>query len=65
MPENFDLVQKANELRQQAENEPDPEIRAHLTHMADSYAHLARSQAWVREHPASASRLMEVFIGRH
>jgi hypothetical protein len=64
MPESSELIEKAEQLKQQAEHEPDAKIRARLVRMADRYVHLAQSQAWSREHPASAASLAEVFLGR-
>jgi hypothetical protein len=64
MPESSDLIQNAEQLKQQAEHEPDANIRARLLRMADRYIHLAQSQAWSREHPASAASLADVFVGR-
>lgn len=64
MSESSELIQKADALKQQAEHEPDENIRKRLTRMADRYVHLAQSQAWSREHPASAATLAEVFIKR-
>lgn len=64
MPESSDLVRKADELKQQAEHEPDAKIRARLQRMAGHYIHLAQSQAWSREHPASAAALGELFTSR-
>ena len=64
MPDSADLIRKADELKQQAEHEPDRKIRQRLTRMADRYVHLAESQAWSREHPPSAADLADLFVRR-
>lgn len=64
MPDSSDLIHKADELKQQAEHEPDARIRARLMRMADHYIHLAQSQAWSQEHPASAAALADVLVKR-
>jgi hypothetical protein len=64
MSESSDLIRKADELKQQAEHEPDANIRKRLMRMAERYIHLAQSQAWSREHPTSAASLAEVFVKR-
>ena len=64
MPDSSDLIRKADELKHQAEREPEGAIRQCLTRMADSYAHLAHRQAWTREHPPSAAALGELFAKR-
>jgi hypothetical protein len=55
-------MQRADELKRQAEHEPDAHVRDLMTRMADRYVHLAQSQAWSREHPPSAASLAEVFV---
>lgn len=62
MLDSSDLVRKADELKEQAKHEPDAAIRDRLLRMADHYVHLAQSQAWSREHPASAAALADVFV---
>ncbi len=62
MPDSSELVQRAEELRRQAEHEPDAHVRDLMIRMADRYVHLAQSLAWSREHPPSAASLAEVFV---
>ena len=57
-----DLIDRANELRQQADHESDQGIRDRLIRMADTYVHLAESESWAKAHPASAAALGEVFL---
>jgi hypothetical protein len=57
-----DLIHRANELRQQAEQESDQGIRDRLIRMADSYVHLAESENWARANPATAASLADVFV---
>ena len=57
-----EMIQKAEELRRQAEQEEDATIRERLTHMADQYVHLAESKAWSETHPTSAATFTDVFI---
>ncbi|HVX75340.1 MAG TPA: hypothetical protein VHB49_04380 [Bradyrhizobium sp.] len=64
MADRHDFLSQANELRQQAEREPDEAIRARLQRMADHYVHLADSQAWSQAHPADAASLGEIFSKR-
>ena len=64
MSETDEITRKADELKQQAEHEPDTRIRGRLTRMAVRYLRIARSKAWAREHPASPSTLMDVFAKR-
>ena len=63
MTDSSELIQKAEQLRQQAAHEDDAAIRERLLRMADRYVHLAQSQAWSRDHPASAAGLAEVLAG--
>ena len=62
MTDSSELIQKADELKQQAAHEEDATIRARLLRMADRYIHLAQSQKWSQEHPASAAGLAEVLV---
>jgi hypothetical protein len=62
MLDSSELIQKAEELRRQAEHEPDAYVRDLMTRMADRYVHLAQSLASSREHPPSAASLAEVFV---
>jgi hypothetical protein len=62
MSDPSELIQKADELRRQAEHEADAMIRERLTRMADRYAHLAESQAWSESHPTSAAAIADVFV---
>ncbi len=64
MADRHDFLNQANELRQQAEHEPDEVIRARLQRMADHYVHLAGSQTWSEAHPANAASLGELFAKR-
>jgi hypothetical protein len=57
-----DLVDRANQLRQQADRESDQGIRDRLIRMADTYVHLAESENWAKAHPASAASLADVFV---
>jgi hypothetical protein len=57
-----DLVDRANQLRQQADRETDQGIRDRLIRMADTYVHLAESENWAKAHPASAASLADVFV---
>ena len=63
MTDSSELIQKADELKQQAAHEDDPAIRARLLRMAERYIHLAQSQKWSKEHPPSAAGLAEVLVG--
>jgi hypothetical protein len=62
MSDTSELMQKADELRRQADEEADARIRARLTRMADRYVHLAESQTWSKTHPTSAAAIADVFI---
>ncbi len=62
MLDTSELMQKSEELRRQAEHEPDTYIRELMTRMADRYVHLAQSLASSREHPPSAASLAEVLV---
>lgn len=64
MADRHDFLNLANELRQQAEREPDEVVCRHLQRMADHYVHLADSQTWSQAHPVSATSLGELFIKR-
>jgi two-component sensor histidine kinase len=64
MTDRSDLIQRANEFRQQAEREANEGLRQRLISMAEQYDHLAESQAWSEAHPADASALAEVFTRR-
>jgi hypothetical protein len=57
-----DLVDRANQLRQQADRETDQGIRDRLIRMADTYVHFAESENWAKAHPASAASLADVFV---
>jgi hypothetical protein len=59
-----DLIQRANELKQQAESESDPEIRDRMVRMAEHYIELAESQAWSEVHPPTVAALSELFTRR-
>jgi hypothetical protein len=59
-----DLIQRANELRQQAEFEADETIRDRLVRMAEHYNHLAESQSWSEAHPATVAGLSDVLTKR-
>jgi hypothetical protein len=61
MTDRSDLVRQANELRQQAEQEADQNIRVRLNRMADHYIHLAESQNWSEAHPPSVAALSDIF----
>jgi hypothetical protein len=62
MSNTSELMQKADELRRQAEHETDADIRKRLTRTAERYVHLAQSQAWAEQHPPSAAGLADVFV---
>jgi hypothetical protein len=62
MLDHSDLVDRANQLRQQADRETDKGIRDRLIRMADTYVHLAESENWAKAHPASAASLVDVFV---
>ena len=62
MSDPSELIHKADELRRQAEQETDANIRERLTRMAERYVHLAQSQAWSETHPTSAASIADVFI---
>ena len=64
MIDRSDLIRQANELRQQAEHEPDENIRNRLVRMADYYVHLADTESWSEAHPPTAASLGEVFSKR-
>jgi hypothetical protein len=64
MNDRSDLIRQAEELRQQADHEPDPNIRDRLVRMADHYVHLAESKGWSEAHPTTVASLTEVFIKR-
>jgi hypothetical protein len=64
MLDTSELIQKAEDLKQQAEHEPDARVRDLMTRMADRYVHLAQSLAWSREHPPSPASLAEVLVSR-
>ena len=55
-----DLIQRANELKQQAEFEADDVIRDRLIRMAEHYNHLAYSQSWSEANPPSVAGLSDV-----
>jgi hypothetical protein len=59
-----DLIQRANELKQQAESEGDPDIRDRLVRMAEHYSDLAESQDWSEAHPPTVAALSELFTRR-
>jgi hypothetical protein len=59
-----DLIQRANELKQQAELEPDETIRDRLIRMAQHYNHLAESQLWSEAHPPTIAALSDVLVKR-
>jgi hypothetical protein len=59
-----DLIQRANELKQQAESEGDPDIRDRLVRMAEHYNDLAESQDWSEAHPPTVASLSELFTRR-
>lgn len=62
MSSTTEMIQKADELRRQAELEEDAAIRERLTRMADRYVHLAESQTWSETHPTSAAAIADVFV---
>jgi len=53
-----DAIHQAHDLREQADHEEDPRIRARLNRMADSYGHIAEIEAGAA--PASVHGLMDV-----
>lgn len=61
MIDRSDLIRQANDLRQQAELEPNEQIRSALIRMADRYAHLAESQAQAEANPPTVATLGEIF----
>lgn len=61
MATHSDLIRQADELRLQAEREPDPKIRARLILMADSYVRIIEGERWSEAHPTSAASLGDLF----
>ena len=61
MPDRSDLMRRANEARQQAEQEADQRQRERLMRMAESYQRLADSQSWSEAHPVNVGSLSDVF----
>lgn len=59
-----DLIQHANELRQQAEGESDKNIRDRLVRMAEHYDRLAESLTWSEAHPPTLASLSELLTRR-
>jgi hypothetical protein len=59
-----DLIQRANELKEQAKLETDETIRDRLIRMAAHYNHLAESQSWSEAHPPTVAALSDVLIKR-
>jgi hypothetical protein len=59
-----DLIQHANELRQQAEFEADETIRDRVVRMAEHYNHLAESQSWSEAHLPNVASLSGLLTKR-
>jgi hypothetical protein len=59
-----DLIQHANELRQQAEAEAHETTRDRLVRMAEYYSHLAESRSWSEAHPPTVAGLSDVLTKR-
>jgi len=64
MADRSDLIRQADDLRRQAEQEPDEKLRSRLKRMADHYVHLADSQSWSEAHPADVGSLSDLFTKR-
>jgi hypothetical protein len=59
-----DLIQRANELKEQAKLETDETVRDRLIRMATHYNHLAESQSWSEAHPPTVAALSDVLMKR-
>jgi hypothetical protein len=64
MTARSDLIQQANQLKQQAESESDETIRDRLIRMAEHYNHLAESQSWSEAHPPTVAALSDMLSKR-
>src|SRR5215471_6058200 len=60
MTDRSDLIRRADDLRRQAEHEPDEKLRRRLLRMANRYVHLADSQSWSQAHRADVGSMSEL-----
>ena len=57
-----ELLRRAAELTERADQEEDIETRERLLRMAHFYAQIAESEQWLAAHPASVASLTNVLI---
>jgi len=57
-----DLLRRAAELTERADQEEDVETRERLLRMAQFYAQIAESEQWLTAHPPSVASLTNVLI---
>ncbi len=61
MPDRSLLLRNADDLRQQADHEPDATIRDRLLRMAEHCVQLAAAEDWSATHPTSAASVGDLF----
>jgi len=62
MKDPAELIKRASELKERADNEPDPEIRDRLLRMSGYYIEIAEHESWLLSHPISIASFGDILV---